>query len=229
MTRVDLTPAYLIHRRAFKDTSLLLDFFTFEHGKIRLVGRGLRKSKTNIQMFQRLNISFVGKGDLKTLSDWEVDDQPRNLSGEVLILGLYVNELIDRLLHEKDPHYELFELYRRFVNQVSSLEKNAQLWLLRLFENNLLTELGYEIDLSVDVDGDDIGDDFFYEYQMQSGFVKSTKGKISGHLLKQLSTDSLDEIPNSSQLRVCRDLNRARLKLLLGDKPLKSRSLFFRS
>ena len=229
MTRVDLTPAYLIHRRAFKDTSLLLDFFTFEHGKIRLVGRGLRKSKTNIQMFQRLNISFVGKGDLKTLSDWEVDDQPRNLSGEVLILGLYVNELIDRLLHEKDPHYELFELYRRFVNQVSSLEKNAQLWLLRLFENNLLTELGYEIDLSVDVDGDDIEDDFFYEYQMQSGFVKSTKGKISGHLLKQLSTDSLDEIPNSSQLRVCRDLNRARLKLLLGDKPLKSRSLFFRS
>ena len=229
MTRVDLTPAYLIHRRAFKDTSLLLDFFTFEHGKIRLVGRGLRKSKTNIQMFQCLNISFVGKGDLKTLSDWEVDDQPRNLSGEVLILGLYVNELIDRLLHEKDPHYELFELYRRFVNQVSSLEKNAQLWLLRLFENNLLTELGYEIDLSVDVDGDDIGDDFFYEYQMQSGFVKSTKGKISGHLLKQLSTDSLDEIPNSSQLRVCRDLNRARLKLLLGDKPLKSRSLFFRS
>ena len=229
MTRVDLTPAYLIHRRAFKDTSLLLDFFTFEHGKIRLVGRGLRKSKTNIQMFQRLNISFVGKGDLKTLSDWEVDDQPRNLSGEVLILGLYVNELIDRLLHEKDPHYELFELYRRFVNQVSSLEKNAQLWLLRLFENNLLTELGYEIDLSVDVDGDDIENDFFYEYQMQSGFVKSTKGKISGHLLKQLSTDSLDEIPNSSQLRVCRDLNRARLKLLLGDKPLKSRSLFFRS
>lgn len=229
MTRVDLTPAYLIHRRAFKDTSLLLDFFTFEHGKIRLVGRGLRKSKTNIQMFQRLNISFVGKGELKTLSDWEVDDQPRNLSGEVLILGLYVNELIDRLLYEKDPHYELFDLYRRFVNQVSSLEKNAQLWLLRLFENNLLTELGYEIDLSVDIDGDDIESDFFYEYQMQSGFVKSTKGKISGHLLKQLSTDSLDEIPNSSQLRVCRDLNRARLKLLLGDKPLKSRSLFFRS
>ena len=229
MTRVDLTPAYLIHRRAFKDTSLLLDFFTFEHGKIRLVGRGLRKSKPNIQMFQRLNISFVGKGELKTLSDWEVDDQPRNLSGEVLILGLYVNELIDRLLYEKDPHYELFDLYRRFVNQVSSLEKNAQLWLLRLFENNLLTELGYEIDLSVDIDGDYIESDFCYEYQMQSGFVKSTKGKISGHLLKQLSTDSLDEIPNSSQLRVCRDLNRERLKLLLGDKPLKSRSLFFRS
>lgn len=229
MTRVDLTPAYLIHRRAFKDTSLLLDFFTFEHGKIRLVGRGLRKSKTNIQMFQRLNISFVGKGELKTLSDWEVDDQPRNLSGEVLILGMYINELIDRLLFEKDPHYELFELYDRFVKQISSLETNKQHWLLRLFENNLLSELGYEIDLAADVAGKRIERDFFYEYQVQSGFVKSTKGKISGHLLKQLSMDSLDEVPSLSQLKICRDLNRTRLKLLLGDKPLKSRSLFFRS
>ena len=229
MTRVDLTPAYLIHRRAFKDTSLLLDFFTFQHGKIRLVGRGLRKSKTNIQMFQRLNISFVGKGDLKTLSDWEVDDQPRNLSGEVLILGMYVNELIDRLLHERDPHFELFGVYERFVNQISTLETNAQHWLLRLFENNLLSELGYEVDLLVDVEGKNIERDYFYEYQMQSGFVKSSKGKISGNLLRQLAGDSFDNMPSLSQLKVCRDLNRARLKQLLGDKPLKSRSLFFRS
>ncbi|HIP75671.1 MAG TPA: DNA repair protein RecO, partial [Psychromonas hadalis] len=91
MTKVELTPAFLIHRRAFKDTSLLLDFFTRDHGKICLVGRGLRSSKTNIQMFQNLNISFSGKSQLKTLTHWEVDDSPRNLKGEALILGLYVN------------------------------------------------------------------------------------------------------------------------------------------
>lgn len=107
MTKVELTPAFLIHRRAFKNSSLLLDFFTRDFGKIRLVGRGLRGSKTNIQMFQNLSISFAGRGGLKALSYWEIDDVPRNFKGEELILGMYVNELISRLLHEQDPYSEL--------------------------------------------------------------------------------------------------------------------------
>ena len=187
MTKVDLTPAFLIHRRAYKDSSLLLDFLTKEHGKIRLIAKGIRKSKTSIQMFQCLNISFVGKAELKTLTNWEVDDVPRHLKSEALILSMYVNELISRLLQEQDPHVELFEIYKKFVNQVGSLEQDSRHWLLRMFENNLLAELGYAVDFVVDVNGNEINQNSSYEYQQQAGFSQSSTGKISGKLLDRKS------------------------------------------
>ncbi|SFV89412.1 DNA recombination and repair protein RecO [hydrothermal vent metagenome] len=227
MPKVDLTPAFLIHRRAFKESSLLLDFFTQKHGRIRLVGRGLRKSKTPLQMFQQVNISFSGRGELKTLTGSEVDDQPRSLLGETLILGMYVNELIARLLQEQDPHFELFEVYRQFIRQVIGLEKQSQHWLLRIFENNLLSELGYGFDFGVDVSGNDINENAYYDYQTQSGFLLSSAGKISGKLIHLLSLEDILNPPDAEQLKVCRNFNRVRLQPLLGDKPLQSRSLFF--
>ncbi len=227
MTRVELTPAFLCHRRAFKNTSLLLDFFTKDHGKIRLVGRGIRASKTNIQTFQNLNISFSGKGELKTLTHWEVDDKPRMLTGEALILGIYVNELIVRLLHEGDAYTELFDVYKRLVEQMSELEQFRRVWLLRLFENSLLTELGYGLDFLRDVEQMPIDNNAFYEYLAQSGFVKNSFGKIPGVLLNKISLSVLDNMPDTAQLKICRNLNRQRLDALLGDKPLNSRSLFF--
>jgi DNA repair protein RecO (recombination protein O) len=227
MTKVDLAPAFLIHRRAFKDASLLLDFFTLEHGLVRLVGRGLRNSKTPIQVFQHLKISYRGKGDLKGLSHWEADDIPRQLKGETLILGMYVNELISRLLHEQDPHFELFEIYKNFIESLATIESSSSHWLLRLFEHQLLQELGYGLDFSCDLAGDEIQPDATYEYQHQGGFVRSVAGKILGKSINQLLTDDIDNMPDLEQLKVCRDLNRQRLKPLLGNKPLQSRALFF--
>ncbi len=227
MTKVDLTPAFLIHRRAFKDTSLLLDFLTLDHGKIRLVGRGLRNSKTQIQVFQHLKISYSGKGDLKGLNNWEADDTPRQLKGDSLILGMYVNELISRLLHEQDPHFELFEIYKNFIESLATIDTLSSRWLLRLFEHNLLQELGYGVNLSEDIVGEKIDLTAKYEYQHQDGFVRSVTGKILGKSINQLLIDDIDNMPDTQQLKVCRDLNRMRLKPLLGDKPLQSRSLFF--
>lgn len=228
MGKAELTPGFLIHRRAFKDSSLLLDFLTLEYGKIRLIGKGARKSKTNIQMFQRLDISFIGKRSLKTLTHWEVSDTPRILTGEALILAMYVNELLSRLLQDDDPHFKLFKLYQQFINQLAKLERNLSHWHLHLFENNLLTQLGYELDLSVDIDENPIDGTCLYEYQPQVGFSLSTMGKISGKLIHQLRANTLDKIPDAGQIKVCRDLNRTRLAPLLGDKPLKSRELYFR-
>ena len=227
MTKIDLTSAFLIHRRAYKDNSLLLDFLTLEHGKIRLIGRGVRQAKANIQMFQHLRISYAGKGELKTLTHWEVDDVPRQIKGEALILCLYVNELITRLIHEHDTHPQIFDLYQQLVTQMSNLEQKQQYWLLRVFENSLLSELGYGLDCSVDVNGDLIHIDKNYSYQPQLGFSEQGDGKISGKLLNLLSSECLDNAPNDQQLKACRNLNRQRLNVLLGDKPLKSRELFF--
>lgn len=227
MTKVDLTPAFLIHRRAFKDSSLLLDFFTQEYGRVRLVGRGLRNSKTPIQVFQHLNISYSGRGDLKGLNNWEVKDTPRQLKGESLILGMYVNELISRLLHEQDPHFELFEIYKKFIENLATIDSASSHWLLRLFEHNLLQELGYGIDFSCDISGAEIQLDASYEYQHQGGFVRSVAGKILGKSINQLLADDINNMPNLEQLKACRDLNRQQLNPLLGNKPLQSRALFF--
>ncbi|WP_428095804.1 DNA repair protein RecO [Candidatus Thioglobus sp.] len=227
MTKVDLTPAFLIHRRAFKDSSLLLDFFTLEHGRIRLVGRGLRKSKTPIQTFQHLKISYSGRGELKSLNNWEVDDTPRQFKGENLILGMYVNELIARLLHEQDSHNKLFKIYKQFIQNLSINNSSSSHWLLRLFENNLLQELGYGVDLTHDISGNEIQADAHYEYQHQGGFNRSVTGKISGKLINQLLANEIDNRPKTLDLKACRDLNRLRLQPLLGNKPLQSRALFF--
>ena len=227
MTKVDLTPAFLIHRRAYRDSSLLLDFLTLDHGRIRLIGRGVRQAKANIQMFQHLRISYAGKGELKTLTHWEVEDVPRQIKGEALILCLYVNELITRLIHEHDPHPQIFELYQQFVTQMNDSDQQHQYWLLRIFENNLLSELGYGLDYAVDVDGDLIQTDKNYSYQPQLGFSQQADGKISGNLLNLLLSECLDTTPNKQQLKACRNLNRQRLNVLLGNKPLKSRELFF--
>lgn len=227
MTKIELTPAFLIHRRAYRDNSLLLDFLTLEHGKIRLIGRGVRQAKANIQMFQHLRISYAGKGELKTLTHWEVDDAPRQIKGEALILCLYVNELITRLIHEHDPHPQIFDLYQQLVTQMNNLDQQHQYWSLRVFENSLLSELGYGLDCSVDVSGDLIQTDKNYSYQPQLGFSQQGDGKISGKLLNLLSSECLDNTPDEQQLKACRNLNRQRLNALLGDKPLKSRELFF--
>jgi len=227
MTKVDLTSAFLIHRRAYRDNSLLLDFLTLEHGKIRLIGRGVRQAKANIQMFQHLRISYAGKGELKTLSHWEVDDVPRRIKGERLILCMYVNELITRLIHEHDPHPQIFEVYQQFVTQMNDLDQQHQYWLLRIFENKLLSELGYGLDYATDLNGDLIQTDKNYSYQPQLGFSQQADGKISGNLLNLLLSEHLDKMPNEQQLKACRNLNRQRLNVLLGDKPLKSRELFF--
>jgi DNA repair protein RecO (recombination protein O) len=227
MTKVDLASAFLIHRRPYRDNSLLLDFLTLDHGRIRLIGRGVRQAKANIQMFQHLRISYTGKGELKTLSHWEVDDVPRRIKGERLILCMYVNELITRLIHEHDPHPQIFELYQQFVTQMNDLDQPHQYWLLRIFENNLLSELGYGLDYAADVDGDLIQTNKNYSYQPQLGFSQQADGKISGNLLNLLLSEHLDGAPNEQQLKVCRNLNRQRLNVLLGDKPLKSRELFF--
>lgn len=227
MTKINLTPAFLIHRRAFKDSSLLLDFFTQEYGKIRLVEQGLRKSKTALQMFQHMKISFSSKGELKTLTTWKVDDQPRNLQEERLILGIYTNELISRLLQEQGPYSILFNVYKKFIKQIIKLEQQARRWSLRLFENNLLSELDDGYDLENDVNGDNITQAVYYEYQSQSGFVHSDIGKISGNTIRLIFSKDVLEIPDVEQLKMCRNLNRTKLQSLLGNKPLQSRSLFF--
>ena len=226
MTRVENSPAFLIHRRMYQGNSLLLDFFTKDYGKLRLIARGARSSKTSLQMFQCLSISFKGKGDLKSLSQWEISDEPRRLLGNDLIMAIYVNELIQRLLPEGDEHSEIFESYWAYIKNISTLDSNEKEYKLRIFENQLLQDLGYGLDFDDDINGNTINKDFQYDFIEHQGFVINGNGVISGSTLLHLS-NSNEPITNSKELSILKKMNRKRLKSLLGDKPLKSKELFF--
>ena len=226
MTRVENSPAFLIHRRMYQGSSLLLDFFTKDHGKLRLIARGARSSKTSLQMFQCLSISYKGKGDLKSLSQWEIADEPRRLLGNDLVMAMYVNELIQRLLPEGDEHSEIFRSYWSYIKNISSLDLSAKEYSLRVFENDLLQDLGYGLDFEDDINGNVIINNLQYDYIEDQGFAVNEAGVISGNTLLHLARSN-DPIINPKELSILKKMNRKRLKSLLGDKPLKSKELFF--
>ena len=226
MTRVENTPAFLIHRRMYQGSSLLLDFFTKDFGRLRLVARGARKSKTSLQMFQCLSISFKGKGELKNLSQWEIADKPRRILGDDLILAMYVNELILRLLPENDEYSEIFHAYWNFLSNLKSLNSNEKEYALRDFENQMLEDLGYGIDFSSDINDEPINEDLNYEFIEHQGLITSDNGLIPGKILVNLLRRE-KIVTDSNELSILKKMNRKRLKSLLGDKPLKSKELFF--
>ena len=226
MTRVENTPAFLIHRRMYQGSSLLLDFFTKDFGRLRLVARGARKSKTSLQMFQCLSISFKGKGELKNLSQWEIADKPRRILGDDLILAMYVNELILRLLPENDEYSETFHAYWNFLSNLKSLNSNEKEYALRDFENQMLEDLGYGIDFSSDINDEPINEDLNYEFIEHQGFSTSDNGLIPGKILVNLLRRE-NIVTDTNELSILKKMNRKRLKSLLGDKPLKSKELFF--
>ena len=226
MTRIENSPAFLIHRRMYQGSSLLLDFFTKSHGRVRLIARGARSSKMSLQMFQCLSISFKGKSDLKSLSQWEILDEPRRLLGDDLILAIYANELLIRLLPEGDEYSELFNAYWLYIKNIKNKSNPEKEYSLRIFENQLLLELGYGLDFKDDIEGSPIKGSVLYDFIEDQGFVAQTEGKILGEILLNIVSPN-QVIPNSKGLSALKKLNRKRLKPLLGDKPLKSKELFF--
>ena len=226
MTRIENSPAFLIHRRMYQGSSLLLDFFTKSHGRVRLIARGARSSKMSLQMFQCLSISFKGKSDLKSLSQWEILDEPRRLLGDDLILAIYANELLIRLLPEGDEYSELFNTYWLYIKNIKNKSNPEKEYSLRIFENQLLLELGYGLDFKDDIEGTPIKGSVLYDFIEDQGFIAQTEGKILGEILLNIVSPN-QVIPNSKGLSALKKLNRKRLKPLLGDKPLKSKELFF--
>ena len=226
MTNIELTPAFLLHRRTYQGNSLLLDFLTRDYGKIRLVARGIRKNKTPIQMFQCQKISFKGRGELKALAGVESHDVPRRLLGNDLVLAIYANELLSRLLPDSEAYPEIFLSYQKFIEDISDSASDNQQFALRLFENQLLEKLGYGVDFRFDYSGDPIIPTMHYHFAEQEGFVRHADGKISGATLLKFASEAIQDL-SAQELKVAKGLNRQRLRALLGEKPLKSRELFF--
>ena len=156
--KVVLEPAYVLHHRPYRDSSLLLEMLTSGYGRVALIARGARRPKSHLhgllQPFQPLFASWSMRGELGTLTAVEGRDGagPR---GRTLISGFYMNELLMRLLHRHDPHPQLFAVYESALRglAVTGLPASAEQTVLRMYELTLLRELGYGLVLDHEIMG----------------------------------------------------------------------------
>jgi len=237
-----LEPAYILHTRNYRNTSLILDLFTRDSGRYSVVSKGVRsprsKIRSRLQPFSPLLIASVGRGELKTSTTIDFPGKPFGLMGKGLMLGLYVNELLYRLLDRFEPIAGLYQGYEDLLSelvlseqsmsgqQLSIKEPGGEVTAIRRFELCLLQELGYGINFEYDSrDGQPISADLDYRFVVHEGFhaIRESQGEtFSGVEVLRIASGELEQVDSKRLL----NLTRLSLAELLGDKPLKSRSLF---
>lgn len=237
MNVVNSQIAYILHKRAYRETSSILEVLTKDFGRISLMARGSRgqRSKTagSLLLFTPLVISWQGKGNLPYLKTTErADLKAPELKGKALLCAMYINELMMYLLHKDDVQEAIFEQYHQCLyalQDADSLEIS-----LRKFEIKLLELLGFGLSLRVEADnGELIQAHETYHYYLEHGPVKSSGKKlpdvpeISGACLLALAAESFQNLAENPQyLSELKALLRFVLGFHLGNKKLKSRELF---
>ncbi|SIQ41960.1 DNA repair protein RecO [Marinobacterium stanieri] len=221
--RVDAAAAYVLHTRPYRETSLLVDLFTLEHGLVSVVARGARKPGSRLrallQPFQSLQVGWQGRAELKNLRSAEASETSCMLQGRSLLCGLYLNELLQRLLRPHDPHPRLFVYFRYALNELK-LAQDIE-GALRTFERQLLEQLGFALDCSTLLPQEHY---CWSEEQGLVGLAPTVAGWPGEHLLA-IERDQYDD---PDVRRTAKQLMRLRLAPLLGEKPLRSRELFMK-
>lgn len=207
MLRVHGQAGFVLHARRWRETSLLLEMFTADHGRVGLVARGVCRERSRfpralLQPLQALLVSFSGRGELLTLTDVEAAAAPLQLAGTRLFAALYVNELVLRLTRRGDPHTGAFADYARCLQRLSGDEPAA--WTLRRFERDLVAHLGYGLMLERVADGGaDVVADERYVYDVEAGprpASGAARDGIGGAALLALAADERPDAAGERQL-----------------------------
>ena len=220
--RIEFEPAYVLHARPFSDTSLLLEVFTAQHGRVGLIAKGARAPKSRkrvlLQVLQPLLLSWRESGDLGTLTAVEAAASATPLTGEPLFCTWYANELLMKLLPRHGEHPLLFVAYAHLLLRLASDAEAA----LRVFERVLLDELGSGLALPEPIDATAT-----YRYHPQQGFRPATthdspSERYAGASLIALRDDALQ---SPQDYQSARRLLRAALSPLLNGRVLDSAKL----
>ncbi|WJW76143.1 DNA repair protein RecO [Thiohalobacter sp. IOR34] len=227
--RVELQPGFLLHARAYRDSSLLLEVFSREQGRLGLVARGGRGPRSRLrallQPFRPLLLSWSQRGELGSLHGAEAGGAPCALQGQALFAGFYLNELLLRLLQRQDPHPEVYALYE---TALAGLQEGALEAALRGFEKRLLEALGYGLLLDREAEhGQPLQAAGCYRYELERGPVEVPPGSSGGLVFSGASLLALHEgrLEEAAVLADAKRLMRAALALYLGGRPLKTREV----
>ena len=229
--RVELEPVFLLHRRAFRESSAIVEVFSQNHGRLAMVARGANRPRSTLRAaltpFAPLLMSWSGRGELATLRAVEAATSPNILVGKALLSGMYLNELLMRLTHRHDPHPELFVAYNSAIVDLSSAGTLEQT--LRIFEKRILESIGYALILECEMDdGATVLAGEQYRYIADRGPTRdprlaSSFVEVSGKTLLSLATE---QPLSACGQREAKRLMRFLLAAHLGGRPLASRELF---
>lgn len=221
---------FVLHRREYSETSLLVDFFTEEHGRMTLLAKGARRPrsplKAVLQPFTPLLLRWTGKGELKTLTKAEPASLTLPMSTLALYSGFYVNEVVARILENQTAYPELFQHYLRCVTQLAT--EPAQIEpILRTFEFRMLQAVGYGVNFAnCAATGEAVDPRMTYQFRENEGFIASLLQNNYTFLGKDLLAFAALDFSEKSTQQAAKRFTRIALKPYLGPAPLKSRELF---
>jgi DNA repair protein RecO (recombination protein O) len=229
--RVAQQPAFILHRYNYGETSLLLEAFARDFGRIGLIAKGARRANSEqrglLNPFQPLLLDWAGRGELATLTRAEVEQPAIPLQGKALYCGFYLNELLLRLLVRHDPHEELFAWYQQALER---LQDDAGIEAtLRVFEKRLLQAIGYGLVLDRAGSGEPIDAQRLYVYITEHGGVRADRcGSDEGVAIHGATLLALcaEDLRDETVLRESKMLLRGVLAQYIGDKPLHTVRLF---
>ncbi len=198
-----LVHSFIIHSRSFRETSMIYDILTSNNGLISILAKGIKKKRDRsyLQPTKELILSFTDS-DFPILTSYEpVNDLPSIKNNQLLII-LYFNELIYRLIPRNEPQEVIFDLYKTYIVKMSQTDHADQSLILG-FEALFLKEIGYELsmaDYTIPIKYDK-----FYYYDYNEGF-KATNGKsnhdtVSGASLECLFSNNFKFIEDILTLR----------------------------
>ncbi len=218
--------AFLLHRRPYRNTSLLLECLVAGEGRMPLIARGAAKGrlKGTLQPFQPLTLRWRGRGEVMTLTHAEAAEKPVDLKKKLLYCGFYVNELLMRLLPRGDACDNLMQVYWKTLLHLQYGEYPD--WELRRFELLLLQETGYGVVLDATCEGEPVSSNKVYFYQIGLGITQDRSAAdvlIHGETLLALHRG---EWRHARERHEAKLLMRRLIDHSLDYKPLKSRELF---
>lgn len=214
------TAFWVLHTRPYGDSSVVAELLTGEQGRVGALVRAGRR-QPGLQPFMPMSGILAGRGELLTLRQGEPSGRPLLLAGRRLYCGLYLNELLVRLLHRHVPCPDIMPAYEQALVALADLH-SAEDVVLREFELILLELMGYGLDFQACVAGEGLSSDAAnYRFDPGAGLVPSHAG-WSAEVLQMIGRRQWNEQTRA----VARDLMRQALAPWLGDRPLRSRAFF---
>lgn len=228
--RIAEQPAFVLHSYPYRETSLVIDVLTRDHGRIALVAKGAKRPHSALrgvlQTFQPLSLSWSGKSELRTLTGAEWVGGMLPLAGDALLCGFYANELLVKFCAREDPHPPLFQHYLVTLTRLAHGEPPVQV--LRSFERVLLRETGYAMTLKRTVARRAVEPDKLYVFDPQRGVrdagsdAPSHWPVIAGQTLLDMEEDDYHRAQTVAQSKT---LMRFLLNTYLGGTPLATRQI----
>jgi len=228
--RLEDEPAFVLHSYPFRETSLLLEVFSRNHGRLALVARGARRPRSVLRgvlmNFQPLRLSWFGKGEVRTLHGAEWQGGQPHLQGAAMLCGFYLNELLLNLLARDDPHEILFDYYQQTLQRLAREPDHAAI--LRCFERHMLQELGYALLLDQEAaTGRPVQAARRYRYVIERGVLPEGADVQEGMPVsgKTLLDMAADDYRDSFSAQQSKQLMRMLINHYLAGKTLHTREL----